>query len=171
MEAVLQQVLTKLNELQAEINNMKQTVATKQDLENMVTKEDLKAMAAKQDLENMATKEDLKAMATKQDLENMATKEDLKAMATKQDLENMATKEDLKAMATKQDLENMATKEDLKAMATKQDLKMIQQAVLETNEIVKNIEANQKRQERILDVLSKRSIEHEAQITDLRYVK
>ncbi|AXM89283.1 hypothetical protein CI793_01100 [Anoxybacillus ayderensis] len=99
LEAVLQQVLTKLNELQAEINNMKQTVATKQDLENMVTKE------------------------------------------------------------------------DLKAMATKQDLKMIQQAVLETNEIVKNIEANQKRQERILDVLSKRSIEHEAQITDLRYVK
>lgn len=99
LEAVLQQVLTKLNELQAEMNNMKQT------------------------------------------------------------------------MATKQDLENMATKEDLKAMATKQDLKMIQQAVLETNEIVKNIEANQKRQECILDVLSKRSIEHEAQITDLRYVK
>ncbi|MED0657383.1 hypothetical protein [Anoxybacillus ayderensis] len=90
LEAVLQQVLTKLNELQAEINNMKQTMATKQDLENM---------------------------------------------------------------------------------ATKQDLKMIQQAVLETNEIVKNIEANQKRQERILDVLSKRSIEHEAQITDLRCVK
>ncbi|WP_163151218.1 hypothetical protein [Anoxybacillus sp. MB8] len=117
LETVLQQVLTKLNELQAEINNMKQTVASKQDLENM------------------------------------------------------ATKEDLKAMATKQDLENMATKEDLKAMASKQDLKMIQQAVLETNEIVKNIEANQKRQERILDVLSKRSIEHEAQITDLRYVK
>lgn len=126
LEAVLQQVLTKLNELQAEMNNMKQTVATKQDLENMVTKEDLKAMATKQDLENMATREDLKAMATKQDLENMATK---------------------------------------------QDLKMIQQAVLETNEIVKNIEANQKRQERILDVLSKRSIEHEAQITDLRCVK
>ncbi|WP_181519631.1 hypothetical protein [Anoxybacillus ayderensis] len=99
LEAVLQQVLTKLNELQAEMNNMKQTMATKQDLENMVTKE------------------------------------------------------------------------DLKAMATKQDLKMIQQAVLETNEIVKNIEANQKRQERILDVLSKRSIEHEAQITDLRCVK
>ncbi|MCL6572626.1 hypothetical protein [Anoxybacillus ayderensis] len=90
LEAVLQQVLTKLNELQAEMNNMKQTMATKQDLENM---------------------------------------------------------------------------------ATKQDLKMIQQAVLETNEIVKNIEANQKRQERILDVLSKRSIEHEAQITDLRCVK
>lgn len=56
----------------------------------------------------------------------------------------------------------LATKEDLAAVATKGDLVSIQQAILETNRIVKNIELNQERHERILDVLSKRSIEHEA---------
>ncbi|MDE8563425.1 hypothetical protein PNH38_05930 [Anoxybacillus rupiensis] len=56
----------------------------------------------------------------------------------------------------------LATKEDLAAVATKGDLISIQQAILETNRIVKNIELNQERHERILDVLSKRSIEYEA---------
>ncbi|KAB3531170.1 hypothetical protein F8154_13155 [Alkaliphilus pronyensis] len=52
----------------------------------------------------MATKEDLKGMASKEDIKNMATKEDLKGMATKEDIKNMATKEDLKGMATKEDI-------------------------------------------------------------------
>lgn len=62
----------------------------------------------------------------------------------------------------------LATKGDLAAVATKGDLVSIQQAILETNRIVKNIELNQERHERILDVLSKRSIEHEARISDLQ---
>jgi hypothetical protein len=86
---------------------------------------------------NVATKEDLKQLATKQDIkrleDKMATKEDLKQYATKQDLETAV--EQLKKwaeekFATKQDLEQLkkwaeekfVTKEDLKQYATKQDL-------------------------------------------------
>ncbi|MCU7788743.1 PD-(D/E)XK nuclease family protein [Pyrobaculum sp. 3827-6] len=46
----------------------------------------------------MATKEDLKAFATKEDLRAFATNEDLKAFATKEDLKVFATKEDLAAL-------------------------------------------------------------------------
>jgi len=86
---------------------------------------------------NVATKEDLKQLATKQDIkrleDKMATKEDLRQYATKQDLETAV--EQLKKwaeekFATKQDLEQLkkwaeerfVTKEDLKQYATKQDL-------------------------------------------------
>ncbi|MFZ8807891.1 MAG: hypothetical protein ACO2PN_07280 [Pyrobaculum sp.] len=69
---------------------------------------------------NVATKEDLKQLATKQDIkrleDKMATKEDLKQYATKQDLETVV--EQLKRWAE----EKFVTKEDLKQYATKQDL-------------------------------------------------
>ena len=69
---------------------------------------------------NVATKEDLKQLATKQDIkrleDKMATKEDLKQYATKQDLETAV--EQLKRWAE----EKFVTKEDLKQYATKQDL-------------------------------------------------
>jgi hypothetical protein len=69
---------------------------------------------------NVATKEDLKQLATKQDIkrleDKMATKEDLKQYATKQDLETAV--EQLKKWAE----ERFVTKEDLKQYATKQDL-------------------------------------------------
>jgi hypothetical protein len=69
---------------------------------------------------NVATKEDLKQLATKQDIkrleDQMATKEDLKQFATKQDLETAV--EQLKRWAE----EKFVTKEDLKQYATKQDL-------------------------------------------------
>jgi hypothetical protein len=84
---------------------------------------------------NVATKEDLKQLATKQDLEELkkwaeekfATKEDLKQYATKQDLETAV--EQLRAeikriegiMATKGDIKRieymMATKEQFEAIA------------------------------------------------------
>jgi hypothetical protein len=69
---------------------------------------------------NVATKEDLKQLATKQDIkrleDKMATKEDLKQYATKQDLETAV--EQLKRWAE----EKFVTKEDLEQYATKQDL-------------------------------------------------
>ncbi|MCK7605552.1 hypothetical protein L3V64_004095, partial [Geobacillus stearothermophilus] len=106
-------------------------------------------------------------MATKQELE------DIKAnMATKQELE------DIKAnMATKQELEDvknnlMKELDHVKAnMVTKQEFVFLQQAVLETNEIVKKIEQNMEKHERILDLLSRRSIEHEAAISSIRLIK
>ena len=96
----------------------------------------------------------------------MATQEELKALKSEVN--------DIKAkMATKEELEALKSEvNDIKAkMVTKEDLAPIQQAVLETNDIVKSIELNQERHERILDVLSKRSIEHEADIASLRRVK
>ena len=84
---------------------------------------------------NVATKEDLKQLATKQDIklleDQMATKEDLKQYATKQDLETAIG--DLKkwAEAEFREIRNvMATKEDIKGiesvMATKEDLKRVE---------------------------------------------
>lgn len=67
--------------------------------------------------EAMATKDDLKNFATKDDLKNFATKDDLKNFATKDDLKNFATKDDLKVFATKDDLKNLATKDDINMLA------------------------------------------------------
>lgn len=81
---------------------------------------------------------------------------------------------DIKAkMATKEELAELKSKvNEIEAkMVIKEDLSPIQQAVLETNGIIKNIEVNQERHEQILEVLSKRSIEHEAAIANLRRVK
>lgn len=64
-------------------------------------------VATKDDLKDFATKDDLKAleekMATKDDLKNFATKDDLKALEEKLE-EKMATKDDLKHFATQADL-------------------------------------------------------------------
>ncbi|MEL9991277.1 MAG: DUF3782 domain-containing protein [Thermoproteus sp.] len=106
---------------------------------NVATKEDIRRVAdAVEELRTtMATKEDLEKFATKEDLKQFATKEDVKriegeiqdvkqTMATKEDLKQYATKEDLRRieerMATKEDLKQFATKEDLKQFATKEDL-------------------------------------------------
>ncbi|MED3757058.1 hypothetical protein P4506_10050 [Geobacillus stearothermophilus] len=117
-------------------------------------------------------------MATKQELEEVKhsfTKkiEDIKAnMATKQELEDIKTN-----MATKQELEDvknnlMKELDHVKAnMVTKQEFVFLQQAVLETNEIVKKIEQNMEKHERILDLLSRRSIEHKAAISSIRLIK
>jgi hypothetical protein len=93
---------------------------------------------------NVATKEDLKQLATKQNLEQLkkwaekkfATKEDLKQFATKQDLEQLkkwaeerfVTKEYFDAVIKRLE-DKMATKEDLKRienkMATKEQIESI----------------------------------------------
>ena len=71
-------------------------------------------------LDHMATKEDIVNFATKDDLR--ASIDEVKAefndklsnFATKDDLANFATKDDLASFATKDDLANFATKDDLK---------------------------------------------------------
>jgi len=69
-------------------------------------------------------------------------------------------------------LENMeAELAEVKAnMATKQDLALVQQAVIETNEIVKKIESKIDNHEKLLTLLSHRSLEHEAAISSIRSI-
>lgn len=89
---------------------------------------------------------------------------------------NMVTKQELSEI--KAELEkvkaNMATKQELQEvkdhMATKQDFMLIQQAVLETNEIVKKLESKIDTHEQLLTLLSHRSLEHEAAISSIRFI-
>jgi len=91
---------------------------------NVATKEDLKQLATKQDLEELKKRAEEK-FATKQDLETAV--EQLKRWAE----EKFVTKEDLKQYATKQDLETAV--EQLRAeirrienrMATKEQIESI----------------------------------------------
>lgn len=53
---------------------------------------------------------------------------------------------------------NMATKEDVA------DLPLIKRAVLETADVVKEIQLIQDRQQSVIELLSSRSIEHEAEL-------
>ncbi|CUA80886.1 hypothetical protein [Anoxybacillus suryakundensis] len=89
-------------------------------------------------------------------------------------LENMEVElAEVKAnMATKQELAELKTElEEVKAnMATKQDLALVQQAVLETNEIVKKLESKIDNHEQLLTLLSHRSLEHEASISSIRFI-
>ena len=52
-------------------------------------------VATRTDIANMATKDDVARCATKEDIANMATKDDLARFATKEDFADMATKSDL----------------------------------------------------------------------------
>ncbi|AST05623.1 hypothetical protein AF2641_01115 [Anoxybacillus flavithermus] len=75
-------------------------------------------------------------------------------------LENMGAKlTEVKAnTATKQELAELKTElEEIKAnMATKQDSTLVQQATLETNEIVKKLESKMDNHEQLLTLLSHR---------------
>ena len=89
---------------------------------------------------------------------------------------NMATKQEFAEI--KAELEkvkaNMITKQELQEvkanMATKQDFMLVQQAVLETNEIVKKLESKIDTHEKLLTLLSHRSLEHEAAISSIRFI-
>ena len=87
-------IATTVESLRQRIDTISDQMATKVDLANlrdeMATKDDLAQMATKDDLARMATKEDLAALK-----EQMATKEDLAALK-----EQMATKDDLSRLAT-----------------------------------------------------------------------
>lgn len=48
--------------LQSQINDLRQIMATKKDLESMATKKDLESMSTKKDLESMVRKEDLQSV-------------------------------------------------------------------------------------------------------------
>ncbi|WP_163151166.1 hypothetical protein [Anoxybacillus sp. MB8] len=101
-------------------------------------------------------------MATKQELaEIKAELEEVKAsMVTKQEFEEVKS-----SMATKQELQEVKAN-----MATKQDFTLVQQAVLETNEIVKKLESKIDSHEKLLTLLSHRSLEHEAAISSIRFL-
>ncbi len=72
-----------LDEFAQMVNSSFEQVATKEDLKQCVTKQDLK-----DELKKFVTKDDLK-----EELKKFATKEDLK-----KELKNYATKEDIRAM-------------------------------------------------------------------------
>ncbi|MFP4161904.1 MAG: hypothetical protein ACLFSK_07985 [Ectothiorhodospira sp.] len=102
-----------------------QTQALLELLENrLVTKDDIRDMATRADLKALATKDDIRDMATRQDLAEMRQE-----MATKDDIRDMATKDDIRDMATRQDLaeirQEMATKDDIRDMATQKDLELL----------------------------------------------
>ena len=79
------------------VNNLQVTVnEIRNEMKNMVTKEEAKKFATKEDLKRFATKEDLKRFATKEDLKRFATKEDLKRFATKEDIKKFVTEDYLK---------------------------------------------------------------------------
>lgn len=63
---------------------------------------------------------------------------------------------------------HMETMSRFNELATKEDLTPIKQATLETNVAVKRIELTQEKHERTLDLLSRRSIDHEAEIKRIK---
>ncbi|OGF30435.1 hypothetical protein A2533_04300 [Candidatus Falkowbacteria bacterium RIFOXYD2_FULL_35_9] len=65
MEDVLNAVNTSAELMQQQINEIKSTMATKDDIANMATKDDIANMATKDDIANMATKDDLANLVTK----------------------------------------------------------------------------------------------------------
>ena len=56
-----------------DITIIKETMATKEDIKDMVVKSDIEDMVRKSDIEYMVTKEDIKDMATKQDIKPILT--------------------------------------------------------------------------------------------------
>jgi len=67
----------------AVIKDLKETMATKEDLRQFATKEDLKQLATKEDLKQFATKEDIEKLRSdmKRIEDKMATKEQFEAIA------------------------------------------------------------------------------------------
>ncbi|MEN1967523.1 hypothetical protein WMZ97_05525 [Lentibacillus sp. N15] len=65
-----------LEQLVEEVKNIKNKMASKDDLAAMASKDDLAAMASKNDLDQMATKDDLNSLATKSDLVELERKID-----------------------------------------------------------------------------------------------
>lgn len=62
--------------------------------------------------------------------------------------------------------EQSEIKSDIKEIKTEQQ--QIKQAVLETNESVKRLESIQESQQHIIDLLSARSIQHEAELKRIK---
>lgn len=112
------QIESRLNIIEPALVTIESTMATKDDLKGMATKEDLTTVEHRLDTieSTMATKEDLTIVEHRLDTieSTMATKEDIKGMATKEDIttieSTMATKADIKGMATKEELNNMETR-------------------------------------------------------------
>ena len=78
---LLEKLYVEIQGMQREIQNIKGTMATKDDLKSFATKDDLKSFATKDDLKSFATKDDLRNFATKDDLKILSTKEDINMLA------------------------------------------------------------------------------------------
>src|SRR5699024_2199214 len=99
----------------------------------------------------------------------LATKDELDQMATNSDLSLLATKDELEQMATMYDPEGLSTKHDLHYLTKKVDKNFEQIA-----KIMKHLQkmcVNHKRQEKIIETLSLRSIEHDSDLRVLKQVE
>jgi hypothetical protein len=117
-------------------------------------------MASKDDLRNFATKDDLEAFAKRYDFESFATKDDLEAFAKRYDFESFATKDDLNAFAKKDDIGKFATKDDV--FSVKVELQeSIDYLAIEMNAMENRLITH-------IDGLTKNYSDHDHEITSLR---
>jgi hypothetical protein len=79
--------------------------------QNLATKDDIKQLVTKEEAKNFATKDDIRAIRAE-----MATKDDIKQLVTKEEAKNFATKDDIKQLVTKEEAKNFATKDDIKRL-------------------------------------------------------
>ena len=103
-----------------QINNAySENVATKADVERLVTKEEFREA-----LEKLATKEELREAVA-----NLATKEEITRLATKEELReavaNLATKEELREAVA-----NLATMDDLEKLELRMTVQLEKQATV-----------------------------------------
>ena len=61
--------------------------------QNLATKDDIKQLVTKEEAKNFATKDDIRAIRAE-----MATKDDIKQLVTKEEAKNFATKDDIKRL-------------------------------------------------------------------------
>ena len=102
-----EKILTKLEKLEINTDELQQTVATLQKavlsiVANMVTKDDAKHFLTKDDAKHFLTKDDAKHFLTKDDAKHFLTKDDAKNFATKDDLKDLVTKDYLDQRLDKQ---------------------------------------------------------------------
>ncbi len=63
MYGLLEKLYLEVQGMQTEMKDIKETMATKEDLKDFATKEDLKDFATRDDLKNLATKDDINMLA------------------------------------------------------------------------------------------------------------
>ena len=99
-----------------QINNAySENVATKADVERLVTKEEFREA-----LEKLATKEELREAVA-----NLATKEEITRLATKEEITKLATKEELREAVAK-----LATMDDLEKLELRMTVQLEKQATV-----------------------------------------
>jgi hypothetical protein len=115
--------------------DMATTLATRQDLQFLATREDV--LLVKQDLQQV--RQELKAFATKEDL--LLVKQDLQQVRqelqqVRQELKAFATKEDLRAL--KDDL--LLLRQEMKTLATREEVLVVSQGLSSLRQEVQAVE-------------------------------